>query len=68
MKVVQFVIICAVCALSSAAQAMAETYSFPSRHAAPVNLRIEGSGDIEAIGPLISDFQSLHPQSPISTR
>ena len=37
MRVVLFVIMCA---LLSAPQALAETYSFPSSHAAPVSLRI----------------------------
>ena len=63
MRVVPFVIMCA---LLSAPQALAETYSFPSSHAAPVSLRIEGSGDIEAIGPLIRDFQSLNPRFAIT--
>ena len=50
-----------------AAPALAETYDFPvSAWQTPISLRIEGSGDIEAIGPLIRDFQSLNPQFAIT--
>lgn len=53
-------------ALLWASVAAAETYEFPSRLANASSLRIEGSGDIEAIGPLIRDFQSLNPQFSIT--
>lgn len=46
--------------------ALAKTYEFPANADESDHLRIEGSGDIEAIGPLIRDFQSLHPQITIT--
>lgn len=46
--------------------ARAETYEFRSGAANPILLRIEGSGDIEAIGPLIRDFQLLHPDYAVT--
>lgn len=52
--------------LLSATPAGAETYVFPSALDSPVSLRIEGSGDIEAMGPLIHDFQSLNPHYAIT--
>ncbi|MFO1132192.1 MAG: ABC transporter substrate-binding protein [Hyphomicrobiales bacterium] len=53
-------------ALLGAAPAGAETYEFPSALGSPVRLHIEGSGDIEAMGPLIRDFQSLNPHYAIT--
>lgn len=42
--------------------AKAETlYEFPARVASDEHLRIEASGDIEVIEPLIAAFQSLYP-------
>jgi len=52
--------------LLSLAPAQAETYTFPAGASPAVTLRIEGSGDIEAMGPLIRDFQSLNPQFDIT--
>lgn len=46
--------------------AWAETYTFPASAAPKAGLRIEGSGDIEAMGPLIRDFQSLNPHIAIT--
>ncbi len=51
-------------ALSAAAQA--ETYHFPSPQPDAEELHIEGSGDIEAIAPLIEDFQSFNPSLSIT--
>lgn len=53
-----FAMLCAPCA-------RAETYEFPSVMESATSLRIEGSGDIEAIRPLILDFQSFNPQVTI---
>ena len=36
-------------------------YEFPAAGQATTTLRVEGSGDIEAIEPLIRDFQTLEP-------
>ncbi|PZF75878.1 ABC transporter substrate-binding protein [Aestuariivirga litoralis] len=52
--------------LAGAPAALAETFEFPSILDNPARLRIEGSGDIEAMGPLIRDFQSLNPQVAIT--
>lgn len=49
-----------------AAPAFAETYEFPSSAGNAVSLRIEGSGDIEAIAPLIRDFQQLNPRVAVT--
>jgi len=48
-------------ALNWIAPAQAETYEFAAAEANATRLRIEGSGDIEAIGPLIRDFQEVNP-------
>lgn len=53
-------------ALCLASTAHADTYEFPSVLPNPTALRIEGSGDIEAIEPLIRDFQSLNPNIAIT--
>jgi iron(III) transport system substrate-binding protein len=50
----------------SAAGASAETYHFPSKLEKPVELRIEASGDIEAIEPLIRDYQSINANVSIT--
>ncbi len=48
-------------------QAHAETrYVFPAETKPSVNLRIEASGDIAAIRPLIEDFQALYPDNSIT--
>lgn len=39
----------------------AEVYEFPALGAQSGELRIEASGDIEAVGPLIRDFQKSQP-------
>ena len=49
-----------------ATTAHAETYAFPSSMPNASALKIEGSGDIEAIEPLIRDFQSLNPTTAIT--
>jgi iron(III) transport system substrate-binding protein len=36
-------------------------YDFPAAGAGTATLRVEGSGDIEAIAPLIRDFQAMEP-------
>lgn len=43
------------------APARAETYEFPSDKVNAPRLHIEGSGDIEAMGTLIRDFQLANP-------
>lgn len=48
------------------ASARAETYEFAAVGANTTRLRIEGSGDIEAIGPLIRDFQRTHPEISVT--
>ena len=52
--------------LCIASMARAETYAFPSSMPNATALKIEGSGDIEAIEPLIRDFQSLNPTTAIT--
>lgn len=52
--------------LAAASAAEAGTYRFPATVAGGGELHIEGSGDIEAIQPLISDFQSLNPNISIT--
>lgn len=47
--------------LSWLAPARAETFEFPAAGVDAPRLLIEGSGDIEAIGPLIRDFQLANP-------
>lgn len=52
--------------LCIASMARAETYAFPSPMPKASALKIEASGDIEAIEPLIRDFQSLNPTIAIT--
>ncbi len=49
-----------------ASPSAAETYTFPAAITPASELHIEGSGDIEAIEPLIRDYQSLNPQVSIT--
>lgn len=53
--------------VTSCGLAQAETvYDFPARVKGGKPLRIEASGDIEVIQPLIAAFQSLHPSISVT--
>jgi iron(III) transport system substrate-binding protein len=45
-----------------------EVYEFPARIAGDNHLRIEASGDIEVVQPLIAEFQSQYPMVSVTYR